>query len=137
MNLVWVMLNPSTAGAFEDDPTIRRCWGFTERDGRFGGMVVVNLFGLVATNPDALRAHDDPVGPHNREWVNATMEQAKAVAVAWGASIEGLPAARAERDYVLESASAWGVSVMDLGTTKAGHPRHPLYLRSDTPWRWV
>ena len=41
--VAFVMLNPSTADAEKDDPTIRRCIGFA-REWRFGRLIVVNLF---------------------------------------------------------------------------------------------
>src|SRR5438105_288943 len=60
----WIMLNPSIANAERDDPTIRRCIGFARRWG-LGGIVVVNLFGLVATYPIELARAKAPIGPHN------------------------------------------------------------------------
>ena len=41
--MVWVMLNPSTADADEDDSTLRRVTAFSKKAG-CGGLVVVNLF---------------------------------------------------------------------------------------------
>lgn len=66
----WVMLNPSTADAMQDDPTIRKCIGFTKRlTGDFGGIVVVNLFAYRATEPRELvmarNAGADIVGVRN------------------------------------------------------------------------
>ena len=41
--LVFVMLNPSTADAEVDDPTIRRCRRFASDNG-YTGIIVVNLY---------------------------------------------------------------------------------------------
>jgi hypothetical protein len=58
------MLNPSTADERRDDPTIRRCIGFSRARG-FGGKTVVNLFALRTPEPRDLREHADPIGPDN------------------------------------------------------------------------
>src|SRR5262245_13227298 len=79
----WVMLNPSTADADQDDPTIRRCLGFSRAWGA-GGLVVVNLFALRATDPDQLRIAADPVGPDNDSHLS-TAAFGRLVVAAWGA----------------------------------------------------
>src|SRR5690606_18576726 len=61
---VFVMLNPSTADASEDDPTIRRCIGFAKEWG-CTGLTVANLYALRSTDPKGLWKHRDPVGPEN------------------------------------------------------------------------
>ena len=62
--LLWVMLNPSTATADRNDPTLRKIIGFTKRLGN-KRLRVVNLYGLVATKPADLYRAEDPVGPEN------------------------------------------------------------------------
>src|SRR5437588_2477108 len=64
----FIMLNPSTADAINNDPTIRKCVGFARRWG-CGLLQVVNLFALRATEPRVLRAAADPVGPENSRWI--------------------------------------------------------------------
>lgn len=59
-----VMLNPSTADASKDDPTITRCIGFALREA-YGGIRVLNLFALRATDPGELAKAADPIGPDN------------------------------------------------------------------------
>lgn len=131
--LLWVMLNPSTAGAKEDDPTLRRCLGFTRRESKYGALTVVNLLGLVATRPIHLAEADDPVGPSNRFFVAVNLRQVDTVVSAWGAGIEKVAQAKEERAFFMDSADQFGVKVIDLGITQAGHPRHPLYLAKTTP----
>lgn len=127
---VFVMLNPSTADASINDPTIRRCIGFARRWGR-RGLVVVNLFALRATNPDALRSAADPVGPLNQAHVLEVLKDAEEIVCGWGA----FPFARQQAKIMQRWIEIAGRIPQCLGTTKAGHPRHPLYLSNDAPLR--
>lgn len=120
----WIMLNPSTADANVNDPTIRRCIGFSAAQG-YAGLVVRNLFALRSTDPRGLAAHADPVGPDNDTHLARCVEDAVTI-VAWGSSGGRLAAARAER--VLAMLTDAGVEPMCLGATAGGAPRHPLYV---------
>lgn len=120
------MLNPSTADATADDPTIRRCVGFARGWG-YGRLVVVNLFALRATDPAALRLAADPVGPDNDGHL---VEQCsgRVVVCAWGATAGKWPSPRIrERPAVVRRLLA-GADLRHLGLTGGGHPKHPLYL---------
>jgi hypothetical protein len=128
-SLVFVMLNPSTADASLDDPTIRRCIGFAGREG-FAGASVVNLYAYRATNPKALLTCADAVGPENDDYLRLILSEqtrrGNPVVAAWGAN------ARPDRvSQVLNLVP--GVDWRCLGTTKAGHPKHPLYIKGDQP----
>lgn len=113
------MLNPSTADAMVDDPTIRRCIGFSRRWG-YDEMVVVNLYALRATDPAELGRAVDPFGPHNADTIDRHLRSSEAVIAAWGAhpwvTRVAAPILGAQRTFHC------------LGRTKAGHPRHPLYV---------
>lgn len=118
------MLNPSTANETELDPTLRRCVGFA-KSWRCGGLEVVNLFAVVSPDPKVLLTDPDPVGEGNDETIAATAHRAAVVVVGWGA----FPEARERARDVVELLASVGVRPRCLGTTKDGHPRHPLYLR--------
>ncbi|QEL16679.1 DUF1643 domain-containing protein [Limnoglobus roseus] len=125
---VFVMLNPSTADATTDDPTIRRCIGFARRWG-CGRLAVLNLFAFRATDPADLKRAEEPVRPENRDWFERTLTDSMAdgvVVCGWGVHGEHL----AQDRVVLDWLSALGVSPLSLGLTKHGHPRRPLYLSS-------
>lgn len=131
---LWVMLNPSTADARQDDPTIRRCVGFSRGWG-FGGLAVVNLFAYRATDPDELAklvaAGGDPIGPENEKAIAFELDASLEVVAAWGSSGPGpLVADRAAcvRDMIRKA----GRPVWCLGTTNTLQPRHPLYVKGDT-----
>lgn len=119
----WVMLNPSTADHTVNDPTVRRCIGFSHAWGH-GGCIVLNAFALRSTCPKALTKVEDPVGPDNDRHLREIPFGSKIV-VAWGE--HGRLFGREER--VLEILSG---RVRCLGYTKAGSPRHPLYVKSST-----
>ncbi len=125
-DLTFIMLNPSTADDRVDDPTIRRVLGFAWREGA-GRLVVVNLYGLRATDPKELARHPEPVGPRNDEFIRLHCQPRALVVAAWGNS-GGLRAA-----YVTDMLTARGVRLMCLGRTRSGEPRHPLYVRGDKP----
>lgn len=130
---VFVMLNPSTADAEQDDPTIQRCISFAKTLG-CGGLHVVNLYAYRATKPADLWLADDPVGPENDDILRGTFQSARddgrPVIAAWGAN--------AKSDRVAKVLSLSGAHRLTaLGVTKDGQPRHPLYLRGDaTPEPW-
>lgn len=126
----FIMLNPSTADAEQDDPTIRRCIGFAKREG-CGGLVVVNLFALRATNPADLWATrpDKRHGPRSSfEYDSAIRGVTGPLVAAWGADV-------AKHDPEIVKMAVWyhGADLLCLGKTKDGHPRHPLYVRADAP----
>ncbi|MGW0664571.1 DUF1643 domain-containing protein [Streptodolium elevatio] len=118
----WVMLNPSTADALSDDPTIRRCVRFAKAWG-YGGLVVRNLFALRATDPAELARHTDPIGPYNDAYLAECADDPLTV-VAWGAR-----GGDRGRD-VLDLLERLGVQPHQLAATDDGQPRHPLYLKT-------
>lgn len=131
--LAWLMLNPSTADATQDDPTIRKVLGFTSRAG-YGRLVVVNLFAWRATDPRAvasmLRRGPGHVGerlaraegPRNRESILHAAEFSAAVVCAWGA----MPWAQTQGGRVVGWLRDAGATPLCLGTAKSGAPLHPL-----------
>lgn len=129
--LVWVMLNPSTADASTNDPTIRKVIGFTRRNG-FGELKVVNLCPVRATDPRDLPNGVEALGDvelADRAIVDACA-WGSAVVLAWGAHGADRPA-RVARVEALVRAS--GRPIYTLGRTKSGQPKHPLYVSYETP----
>lgn len=126
--VAFLMLNPSTADATHDDPTIRKCLGFAKRWG-FERIIVVNLFAFRATDPrDLAAAHRrgvNVVGPDNVYHVEQAMRDSGLVVAAWGR--------HAEAKWAVGEANRWSGRLMQcLGNTKGGSPRHPLLVPYDT-----
>jgi hypothetical protein len=134
--VVFCMLNPSTADANIDDPTIRRCIGFG-RLWNAGGVAVVNLYAYRATNPrDLLTEAVDPTGPYNDGFIIRWAEQAGRVVCAWGAYKPAASCARGERisrpcrvrvALCICSGKA-GIKLEALHVNGDGSPKHPLYV---------
>ena len=124
--LLFVMLNPSTAGAEEDDPTIRRCIRFA-RDHHYDGIQVVNLYAYRATDPRDLKVAGYPVGEDNDNYIKAAVQGAGAVCVAWGDRARGL----SRPIEVLDMIRRTGRAINCLAVTKRGLPSHPLMLAAE------
>lgn len=132
---LFVMLNPSTATEVQNDPTVERC----ERRARalgFGAFQVVNIFAWRDTDPRAMRAAADPVGPANDAAILSGAGWADRVIAAWGT--HGAHLARGPAvERLLRGA---GHELFHLGLSKDGHPKHPLYIaysRQPEPWAAV
>ncbi len=124
--MVVIGLNPSTADADQDDPTIRRCIGFAKREG-CGELIMINLFALRATDPKELLAHHAPIGPDNDMAIKELAAVPGCVMLAaWGAHPAAVDRWRSLRHLGLGR-------LMCLGKTAGGAPRHPLYVRGDQP----
>lgn len=130
---LFVMLNPSTATEFQNDPTVERC----ERRARtlgFGAFRVTNIFAYRATDPRVMRAQPDPVGPDNDAAIaESAADWADRIICAWGTHGaflgRGAQVERLLRDT--------GRILYTLGLTQDGHPKHPLYIgydRQPEPW---
>lgn len=122
---LFVMLNPSTADADRDDPTVRRCIGFAKRQG-FGRLEIVNLYAFRSATPATLSSAPDPVGPDNKAEIREALGRADVVVAAWGNNAD--PGAASDVMALIERS---GKPVECFGLTKLGQPKHPLYLRSD------
>ena len=122
----WVLLNPSTANATEDDPTLRKVVGFSAQWG-FGAAVVVNLFAWRSTDPKGIPAMGDvAVGPENNEHIRAAVaECGVAVVVGWGSErMRG-------RDRAVRKLLPERVYAVKLNAD--GSPQHPLYVPYSSP----
>lgn len=115
----WIMLNPSTADATQDDNTIRRVISFSQSWG-YGSAIVLNLFAYRTPHPRLLQQASDPIGPRNDKHL---AEISEPVVAAWGSHIF----AQARAEEVLRFLPR---EIVCLGQNKNGSPKHPLYVGS-------
>lgn len=124
---LFIMLNPSTADANVDDPTIRSCIRLCTEMGH-GSFEVVNLFAWRATKPTELSSGQDVIGPDNDAAICAALGRCDVPICAWGAHKLAYSRGRA----VWQAIRAERPAVFCFGRTKDGAPKHPLYIKSGT-----
>ena len=128
--LLWCCLNPSRAGAVQNDTSVSCMVRFT-RDLGYDGMLLGNLYAFIATKPAEMWAHlkagGNIVGPQNDEHLNQLAQRADAVVLAWGVHAEKNPR-RAE--YVRRLLGK-RLELFALGFTASGQPVHPLRQPAD------
>lgn len=119
--LAVIGLNPSTADAVKNDPTIARLCVRAQRLG-FGELHMLNLFGWRSTDPHVLTQVDDPMGPDNDSWILDVAGEADMVLCAWGTH------AGARSTAVAAMLRDRGIKLHALRLNDDGSPAHPLYL---------
>ncbi len=123
---LWIGMNPSTATATEDDPTIRREMAYTRRLG-LDRYVKVNVMDYRATNPKDLLAEGVvPCSDYNPECIRVAAIKAAAIVICHG---KLPPRFLVYSDQAV--AQLGGKPVLCLGLNQDGSPKHPLYLRGD------
>lgn len=135
-SLLAVCLNPSTATAQENDPTVRRLMGYAHAWG-FGRLTVCNVFSFRGTDPKSLYQVADPIGPANDSHIHDEALRHDLVLCGWGN--HGCEVKSAHGDFtsrgsnVRQLLEAAGVQPMVFGLSGKLQPLHPLYLANDMP----
>ena len=154
----FIMLNPSTADASDDDPTIRKITSYTIRWG-YERLVVGNLFAYRTPDPgvliDAHKQGVDVIGD-NDDALTDIVRTSELVVCAWGVHgyNQNLPKYRPRTLPILPIAATTRASYVRqllensrilydkprlhyLKLTKDRYPYHPLYLKGDLlPTEW-
>lgn len=122
-NIVFVMLNPSTATELKNDPTVERCQR-RAYELNYGSFTIVNIFALRSTDPKALYSHADPIGGRNDELIVDACRDADKVICGWGN--HGILHQRGAQ--VMQLIRRIPKTVFAFKITKSGQPQHPLYI---------
>lgn len=145
--LIVCALNPSTADERASDPTLAKMTGYAKRDS-YGSLMLVNAFGLRATDPrELVRALPPPrdrdvaptldgiIGPENDAAIGRVLEHVATttVVVAWGKGPSAKLRARLDAMPAILCAARGSERLHCWGTNADGSPRHPLYLPAEMP----
>jgi len=126
--LAVIMVNPSTADAEKDDPTIRKLIGFGNRN-KFNRLIVGNLFAYRAADVRELKSAVNPIGPENDNHLSLILAEADQVICAWGPLAKQPKRFRNRFLNVLGFISAASLYPYRIGpTANDGQPKHPLML---------
>ncbi|MEL6221262.1 MAG: DUF1643 domain-containing protein [Cyanobacteria bacterium J06627_8] len=117
--VLFIGLNPSTADAENNDPTIRRCIGFANEWG-YGGVYVANLFSWRSPHPRLLKQAAEPIGEHTNDWLVKLNDETDLTIACWGNN-----GSFQHRDIAV---MGFLKGLHCLRMTKQGNPSHPLYL---------
>lgn len=123
--VMFIGLNPSTANATEDDPTIRSVQRIANKNG-FGGIYMVNCFPYISTNPKEMKQCSEQDIVINDKFILNAKSNCLEVVFAWG-NFEIVKSLNRDKSLI----ELLGVAKC-LGQNKNGSPKHPLYIKSET-----
>ncbi len=133
-NILWVMLNPSSADKTTTDPTVTRVFNRSKKEG-FTGLLVINLCPMISSYSDDLRDLGE------LELLDTWPDKIKTafedhefeiVVCAWGGSIDKInKMIRKKAVDLIKDKLKWRLindpnSIKCLGRTTRDHPFHPL-----------
>lgn len=131
--IIFVGLNPSTADADKDDPTIRKLVAYSKRWG-YGGFTIVNIFAYRSTDPALLLTLDKTTaigelnGMYLRKYLGQQIIDKKKyfpeVVIMWGT--KGY--IHDQHKSILEWLQFLEQELHCFELSKDGYPKHPLYL---------
>lgn len=118
--VMFIGVNPSTANAEADDPTIQSVTRISEHNG-YGGFYMMNLFGIISSDPAILKSNEvDPMG-ENLRYISIVNRWCKDVVFAWGTFKEA-------KQVCQEFIDAYP-NALCIYQTKDGSPTHPLFKK--------
>lgn len=135
--LLALMLNPSVAGESKNDSTVTRQIKRASLLGCTGGLIVVNAYDLVSTDPAALKTHPEPLSPHNNRYI---AEAARMVSDSGGICLAGWGkhCSTDRQNYLHSLFQKLGIPLMCLKQNEDMSPMHPLYIGySVLPMPWL
>ena len=133
--LICCGINPNTAKPGELNNTVRRVENFAKDNG-YDGYIVVNIYSQISKDPKDIHLQMDET--YHKENINALKEifelYPKAdMWAAWGTTIETRPYFYQALKDIYDVARKHDLNWVHINKlTKAGHPRHPLYLKADS-----
>ncbi|MDI9319557.1 MAG: DUF1643 domain-containing protein [Phycisphaerales bacterium] len=123
--VAFVGVNPSIADDIEDDKTITKCINYAKNWG-YGGIVMVNLFGLISTDPSLLKIAENPIGTDNDKHLNEVFNSVGTIGkivCCWG---ENGKLFNRDKEVLKMIDEPYCLKI-----NADNSPAHPLYLASD------
>lgn len=121
-------MNPSTAEAHIDDPTIRWEIAYVRYVLGLNALVKCNVMDYRATSPASIPEGTGACSPANITWIETSSRDAAKIIFAYG------KLRRSHRPFADAVVDALrGKELWCFGTNADGSPKHPLYLKRDTP----
>jgi hypothetical protein len=127
---LWIGMNPSTATGYVDDPTIRWEIIYTQRYLMCSRYIKCNVFAFRSTSPKGLLLELDPIGPNNSRYIRYFAQDAAVIVCTWGKLPQQL---QFGPDRIKRLLRDIGAQSKCLGMNNDGSPKHPLYMKRDTP----
>lgn len=125
-------VNPSTADAVINDPTIRKELGFGQRLG-WSKIIKGNVFAFRTSKVRELTDAADPWGPDNGQHLVQILRDADLVIPCWGDRGKLHKGLRPWLDTMKPMLVRCGKPIRIFGLTQSGDPMHPLMLAYNTP----